>query len=336
MKTYFAAVFNFIVLCLLSISSYVVANNPAKGLILIDKRAGLVRFFDADIYQEISNLKIDGIPHELVLSPDRKTAYIPNYGDGVYGNNPNPGQSIAVIDLEARQIRHTIDISPYQAPHGVEVDSNGILYVSCDLSRKLLVIDPTSFEITSVIDTVGTGHWVSVLPDGSKAYTANKQDKLFVSVIDIQKEKVIGEVPMPNGTQGIAISPDGKTVLAMDMTEPKIKKIDTKTDRVVEDIFLPGHGRGVWDAEYSPDGQYVTVINVRDRIATIFKADNFSNPLATLAVGSQPFGIEYTPDSSTVLVSNHGDGTISVIDLATLKVTSTFIAGTGIETLAFY
>ena len=26
-------------------------------------------------------MTIDGTPHELAISPDRKTAYVPNYGD---------------------------------------------------------------------------------------------------------------------------------------------------------------------------------------------------------------------------------------------------------------
>jgi YVTN family beta-propeller protein len=53
-------------------------------------------------------------------------------------------------------------------------------------------------------------------------------------------------------------------------------------------------------------------------------------------VGQQPFGIAYAPDSATALVSNHGDGTISVLDLATGEVIATFTAGTGIETLSYY
>ena len=50
----------------------------------------------------------------------------------------------------------------------------------------------------------------------------------------------------------------------------------------------------------------------------------------------QAFGIAFSADGKTVLVSNHGDGTISVIDLAEGKVVRTFTAGTGIETLSFY
>jgi YVTN family beta-propeller protein len=35
-------------------------------------------------------------------------------------------------------------------------------------------------------------------------------------------------------------------------------------------------------------------------------------------------------------VANHGDGTVSVIDLAQGKVVSSFTAGSGVESLAYY
>src|SRR4026208_1588714 len=196
-----------IVLLLAAVSMIVGAADPnnstgTAGLIMIDKRGGLVRFFDPATLKEVSTLQLEAPPHELAISPDHKTAYIPLYGDGVYGNNPNPGHKIVAIDLVTRKVSSTIDVSPYQAPHGLQVDNNGTLYASCDASRKPVVIEPKSGKIQAAIDTEGTGHWAAVLPDGSKAYVANKNDRLFVSVIDIKAGKMIGRVPMPKGPQG--------------------------------------------------------------------------------------------------------------------------------------
>jgi DNA-binding beta-propeller fold protein YncE len=313
-------------------------NNTTgtDGLIMIDKRGGYVRFFDPKTYTEISTLTIDGTPHELAISPDHRTAYVPNYGDGVYGNNPHPGHTIAVIDLGAHKVRATIDVSPYVAPHGLQVDAQGMLYATCDLSRKLLIIDPKKLVVTDAIDTDGTGHWVAALPNGSKAYVANKNDRAFVSVIDLHAKKLIGKVSMPNGTQGITSSPDGKFVLAMDFSDPKMAVIDTASDKVVDEINIDGNSKGAWRAKYSPDGRTVVVINVNEKTASILRAANLKSTQRKLTVGSQPFGIAFTADSNVALVSNHGDGTISVIDLKSNRVVNTFTAGKGIETLSFY
>src|ERR1700691_236743 len=214
-------------------------NNPTgtHGLIVIDKIGRHVRFLDPATYQEISNLDVGVAPHDVAISPDHKFAYTPVYGDGVYGKNPHPGHTIAIIDLATRQLIGHIDGSPYQAPHGIQVDAAGKIYVACDLSRKLLVIDPKTRSIEAAIDTEGTGHWIAVLPDASKAYVAAKNDRLFIAVIDLKTRSIIARIPAPNGIQGITASPDGKYVVANDLTEPKLLIINTATDMV--EVSLP-------------------------------------------------------------------------------------------------
>src|SRR5689334_16772329 len=151
-------------------------NNPTgtSGLVLIDKLGHFVRFFDPSTFKEISSVEVGITPHDLAISPDHRTVYTPVYGDGVYGRNPHPEHHVAIIDLAARKVTGMIDVSPYQAPHGIQIDEAGTLYVTCDLSRKLLVIDPKKRAFEAAIDTEGTGHWVAVLPDASKAYVTNK------------------------------------------------------------------------------------------------------------------------------------------------------------------
>src|SRR5262249_2718464 len=142
--------------------------------------------------------------------------YTPVYGDGVYGRNAHPGHTVAIIDIATRQMVGTIDVSPYQAPHGIQVGADGTLYVTCDISRKVLVINPKTRSVEAAIDTEGTGHWIAVLPDSSKLYVASKDSKPYVSVIDLKTRKLIGRIPAPNGTEGIVASPDGKRVIAVD------------------------------------------------------------------------------------------------------------------------
>ena len=313
-------------------------NNPTgtAGLIMIDKRGGFVRFFDPATLKEISSLRTASPPHELAVSSDHKVAYVPLYGDGVYGNNPNPGHTIVVIDLTTRAVSGTIDVAPHQAPHGLQVDRNGLLYATCDQSRKLLIIDPKTRTIQAAIDTDGTGHWAAVLPDGSKAYVANKDDRKFVSVVDLKARKMIGRIPMPKGTQGITASPDGTRVLASDFADPKFYVIDTATDKIIDTVAVDKNGVGPFRARYSPDGATLITVNHMTPVANIFDARNLHAPQQTLTVGQQAFGIAYSADGKTALVSNHGDGTVSVIDLMKKQIVRSITVGTGIETLTYY
>jgi DNA-binding beta-propeller fold protein YncE len=47
-------------------------------------------------------------------------------------------------------------------------------------------------------------------------------------------------------------------------------------------------------------------------------------------------GFAVSGDGKTLLVANHGDGTVSVVELKEGKIVSTFKAGSGIETLSYY
>ena len=308
----------------------------STGLVMIDKRGNLVRFFDPATMKETGTVDSGGPPHELAISPDKKVAYIPIYGDGVYGANPHPGHIIAIVDLTTRKMTGTIDVSPAIAPHGLRVDEKGLLYAVCDLSRKLLVIDPKARKVQASIDIEGHGHWLAVLPDGSKAYTANKQDKLFVSVVDLKARKMAGRIEMPNGTQGIGMSLDGSRVVAADFAEPNIRVIDTATDKVIDVVKLDRvTGGGPFRLQYSPDGSRLLTTTLGANLLHVFDAANLRGKQLVVPVGRDPFGVAFTQDGKTAPVSNHGDGTISVVDVASGTVKSSFTAGSGIETLSF-
>jgi YVTN family beta-propeller protein len=309
-------------------------TTGTQGLLLIDKLGGHVRFFDPTSLAERSSLELPKNPHDFALSADHRFAYVPIYGPGIYNRNPEPGHELYVLDLVERQVANVIDLSPYRSPHGVQIDARGMLYVTAELHRKILVIDSKTGRIVDTIDHDGAGHWLAVLPDGSKAYVANKDDKTFVTVLDLATRKQIGSVPMPRGTQGITASPDGTRVIAMDFARPEIAVIDTAKDTVLDRIALANATAPAYKAYYSPDGGWL--LTMAGSTIGIFDAKNLRAPQRTVTVGASPMGIGFSADGKTALVANHGDGTISAIDVATATVTKNFKAGTGIETLTYY
>jgi YVTN family beta-propeller protein len=314
------------------------SNYPTgtRGLLLIDKLGGHVRFFDPTTFMERSAIKVATKPHDFVLSADHKTAYVPLYGDGIYGRNPNPGHEVAIVDIEKRALVGTIDVSPYRAPHGIQIDARGTLYVASDLDRKLLVIDPKARKVTHAIDTEGTTHWIGILPDGGKIYATNKNDGPFVSVVDLKAYKMVGRIPVPGGTQGIAVSPDGRRVIIMASTEPTALVVDPSTDTIVDRIALTGQKTGAYKAYFSPDGKLLLTMNSGSSVINILDAGNLHAAQQTVTVGKDPMGIGFSADGKRALVANHGDGSVSVIDLDKRQVINRFQAGTGIETLAYY
>ena len=67
-----------------------------------------------------------------------------------------------------------------------------------------------------------------------------------------------------------------------------------------------------------------------------FDASQLRGEQQVLPSGKDPMGLAFSADGKTALLANHGDGTVSIIDLPRMQVTGKFHAGTGIETLAYY
>ena len=315
-------------------------HNPnfvtgTRGLIAIDKIGNRVLFLDPLTYETQTTL--DGFPtrvHELAIAPDRRTAYIPIYGDGKHGDNPHPGHLISVVDLVERRHVGDFSLSPYLAPHGLRWGPQGQLYCVCENSAVVLELEAATGRIKQVIN-VGSdnAHRMEVLPDGSKLYTETEEDA-FVAVIDLQTRQPLRPITLPCALAGIGMSPDGQTIVLVDASEPRVHVVDTATDEITHSVVLEGHSKGAQIARYSPDGAYLVVTNHDEPLATIF--DRSLKHQRLLKLGKGPMDMAFHADGKTVLIANHDEGTINVVDLVTARVLRTFPAGEGVETLSFF
>ena len=100
-------------------------------------------------------------------------------------------------------------------------------------------------------------------------------------------------------------------------------------------IAIQGQG-GAYKAYFSPDGKRLLTMNLGASLINIFNAADLHGTQQTVMVGKDPMGLAFSADGKTALSANHGDGTVSVIDLEKMQSVSIFKAGTGIETLTYY
>src|SRR6201997_738973 len=118
-------------------------TENARGMIAVDKMGGKVLFLNPATYA--TEVTIDGFPrtvHELLIMPEAGLAYVPIFGDGIHGRNPNPGHLVAVIDLIKRAHVRDNNMRPYIAPHTMRRGPDGLVYISCENSAIVAVIDP--------------------------------------------------------------------------------------------------------------------------------------------------------------------------------------------------
>jgi DNA-binding beta-propeller fold protein YncE len=309
------------------------SSTGTRGLLAVDKMGGKVLFLDPHSYETTLVLDdFERVPHELLCVPQTSTAYVPIYGDGIHGRNPNPGHLLSVVDLEKRAHVADIDLSPCIAPHGLQIGPDGLLYITCENSAVVALVDLDKHALAGTIDTGSTNsHRLAISPDGRWLYTENEEDA-SVSVIDLPGRKLVRQVKTPHALAGLAVSPDGKILVAVDDEEPTLVLIDTASFDIAGKVLLMGVPEPAQIARYSPDGQMLLVTSLRSATATVMDA-TFGRQ-TTLKVGLQPMDAAF--DEGKLFVACQGDGSVHIIDLATRRAAHRFDAGVGCETLAFF
>jgi DNA-binding beta-propeller fold protein YncE len=305
----------------------------AGGLIAVDKMGGKVIFLDPVHYATTLVLDdFERVPHELFVDRNSRIAYVPIFGNGIHGRNPIPGHLLSVIDLEERRHVADIDLSPYIAPHGLQPGPDGLLYVTCENSGVVALVDLGKRAVVGAIETGSTNaHRLAIAPDGKLLYTENEEDA-SISVIDLPARQLLRQVSTPHPLAGIAISPDGKILIAVSDSEPVVFLIDPASLQIVRTVLLENVPKPAQIARYRPDGKVLLVTSLQSGTATLIDA-SFSHQ-TTLAVGKQP--MDGTFRDGQLFVACQGDGSIHVIDVAARRVAHHFAAGVGCETLGFF
>src|ERR1043165_527273 len=304
----------------------------SRGLIAVDKMGGKILFLNPASYE--TETVLDGFQrtvHELLVLPDIGRAYVPIFGDAIHGHNPNPGHTLHVIDLHNRTRVADIDLRPLIAPHTLKLGPDGLIYITCENSAVVAIIDPKTNEVIGTIEAGSTNApRLIISPDGQRLYTENEEDA-SISVIDLPARKLIGQIKTPQPLAGIAISGDGRTVVAVDDAEPNLFLIDAASEKI-RAVPLQGVPKAAQIARYNDDFSLLAVSAVSCGMVSLIDP-SFTQQTA-IAVGSQPMDMAFRNDE--LFVGCQGDGTVHVIDIASRAWKASFPAGTGCESLGFF
>lgn len=239
-------------------SHLTVASAPSRGLLLVankgDHTLGIV---DPDTGRQLAKVEESGITgHEVIASPDGRTAYVPIYGDSGVGRPGSDGRSMDVIDIASRTLVASIDFGRPERPHCPLFGRDGRLYVTTELTNTITVIDTGT---RTIVDRIPTGqpesHMLALTRDGTRAYTSNVGVGT-VSAIDLASRKVLAVIPVSPKAQRISLSIDDRLVFTADQTQPRLAVIDTATNSVKQWVSLPGLAYGTAP---TPDGRWLLI-----------------------------------------------------------------------------
>jgi len=263
--------------------------------------------------------------HEVAVSADGRTAYLPIYGNSGVGRPGIDGRVMLVIDVPSRKVVRTVDFGHAVRPHLPVLDAeHHLLYVTTELDEAVTVIDTRTLQIVGKVPTgAKESHMLAISPDGRYGYTANVGPG-SVSVLNLPARKTLAVIPVSGKVQRISISPDGRWVFTADQTQPRLAAIDTGTRKVVRWVALSGTGYG---SAVTADGRWLLIAIPAKNVVDVVDLQSM-RVARSIPVAQDPQEVLIRPDGKMAYVSCAGSGQVAAIDLAEWKVDRLMQAGT--------
>jgi len=317
-------------------------STPSPALLVLAKRDRSLAIVDPATLKVVGRVPAGPDPHEVIASPDGKTAYMSNYGGGAYN-------TISVADLVARKSLPAIDLGVLHGAHGLWF-AGGKLYFTAEANKVIGRYDPSNGKIDWIL---GTGqdrtHMIRVSSDLSRIFTSNVSSGT-ISIID----KVVrpfgfsgpppgapsGPPPPPRGpngpppgprgpdweqtviavgrgSEGFDVTPDGKELWVANAQDGTISIINVAGKKVTQ--TLDANVRGANRLKFTLDGKRAFVSSLGGSDLAVFDVST-RHDIKRIKLGHGAAGILMQPDGARVYVSCSPDNYVAVIDLATLEV----------------
>ena len=310
------------------------SQTDTARLIVTTKENDRIILLDASTGERLGTATTGDRPHEVVVTPNRQLAVASLYGTGIYGDNPNPNNKLGVIDLATMKEMYRFDLGEYQAPHGLAITDDGLIWVTVENNQSVLLVDPKQQQILTEISLDANAHYIVLSPDGSRAYTSNKEYP-FISVIDTEQRKTLAPISLPKGAQGIAIAPDGKRLYAGGFERHLLQVIDLTTEQIIKEVSLRSQPGWV---HVTSDSSKVLISTYDQKnkqgFVEVFSTKTFES-LGVIEVKAEPFNMDSTKDNRYVFVAL-SNGNIPKIDLDKMQIVDTLKAEKLAETIVLF
>jgi YVTN family beta-propeller protein len=208
-----------------------------------------------------------------------------------------------------------------------QTPSRALLVLEKD-DEKLAIVDPASLKIVGRVPSGGAPHEIVASADGKFAYISNYASQQLgqlktISVIDLAAQKALTPVDLGalRAPHGIAFA-DGKVYFTAEGNKV-IGRYDPTTHQV---DWLMGTGQNSTHMlVLAKDLKTIFTANIgSNSVCAIMQSGTNNNwNVTTIATGKGPEGIDLSPDGKEVWAANSGDGSVSIIDVASKKATET-------------
>jgi DNA-binding beta-propeller fold protein YncE len=291
------------------------ANSPAAG----------APAKPTTVVAEASNL-LPGMPPPLdpndLYAADRPGMLAPilaNVKPVIYVPNSR-GHTVDEIDPATYKVVRSFDVG-LNPQHVVPSWDLRTLWVNNDKGNSLTPIDAITGVVGAPVD-VHDPYNLYFTPDGKSAVVMASQDRQIV-FRDPHTMAIQTTLPVAcDGVNHADFSPDGKYMIVTCEFTSALLKIDVVNHALLGTLRLPG---GMpQDIKIAPDGKTWYIADMNRNGLFVLDGDAFKTT-GFIPTGKATHGLYISRDSKTMYVSNRGEGTVSLFDFATEKVTGRWV-----------
>jgi DNA-binding beta-propeller fold protein YncE len=207
------------------------------------------------------------------------------------------------------------------------VGRSGTLYVTSEIAKSLLLIDPLQRKIIATIPTGSEWtHMIAATSDEKQLFTSNVRSKT-ISVLDIPDRKLVKTIPTASNNHRMTISRDQKWFVTS-LEEGKVLFYRISDDQLDFSVDVDG-----WSfvGKFAADGLYYEMGSLTLRTSTawgtgplrVWKIDPTSRKVlvsSTDDLGAGTGSLAINPFNHEIYVTAFSTDQIDVLDPATLKV----------------
>ncbi|MCR0982249.1 YncE family protein [Roseomonas populi] len=318
-------------LILASLAAATAAPAAAQGksgtLLVMEKNDARLAFLDASDGRRLGQVELPEFPHEFVVDPAGRHAFVGHYGVEASARPGEGGHSVLVVDIAARKVARRIDLSPFNRLHGMGVDAQGRLSVVSEEKGVLLTLDrPLEDEAPGFAVPAGgiKTHMFALSRDGERAFVTG----LLSNTASLVRPRDASVAPVVVTTgrmpEGCCLSPDEGTLYVGNRRSGTLAAIDTATMRVRDTREVGGDPLRVYPL---PDGRLLMIDLARSALV-LLRAD--MREIWRLDLGAKPNAASLHPSQARAFVSLASDE-VAVVDLDRPAIEGRMATGRGAD-----
>jgi YVTN family beta-propeller protein len=187
-----------------------------------------ISIVDLATFRILGTIAVGKGPTGLTFSQDGRFAYVSNQGD----------KTVSVIDTASNQVIKSIPVGAN--PHFLVVSPDGKIWGTNTGGSEIYVIDPEKQDKVATFDVGAQPQQIAFAfrgMQGPLAYVSvGSLGKVIVVNADIKNLKVVDQIEVGQGPNGIWASPEGTRVFVAHDKSNDLRVIDTGTSQVIATV----------------------------------------------------------------------------------------------------